>query len=400
MTSGLSGFLDGARAFVAEVRFAQPRALWLVLLVPLLGLLNRWAAARRRRDVARIGRPGAVAGQLTHPQTGRGRRRWLGLAYPLAWLALVVGVAGPRWGKSDETGVAVGRDVVIVIDLSRSMRADDMSDPDAPTRWQAARAGALDMLATIERRGGHRVAVIVFAAKAKVLCPLTTDYRHVRAVLTELDGEFPPPEIRPGADPNVVSGTRIGAALVLAVETHNPDFRGAQDIVLISDGDDPNNDPDDPESPNDREWEIGSKAAREAEIPIHTVGVGDPTAPRAIGVEFGDPPKPVLTRLRETILQKLADETRGVYVPAHRSVPALGTFFTREIEDKIEKEREVTFWQWIKSLFGRAADNEREKQGQSERAVSEDKVPQPKQRYPWFLAPALGLFLIGWLRGR
>jgi Ca-activated chloride channel family protein len=119
-TSGLAGLASDAREFVAAVRFARTEMIWLLLLLPVLGLLNRWAATRRRAAIAHIGRPAALAGQLTHPVQ---RKRWLGLAYPLAWGALILGLAGPRWGKSDETGVAVGRDIVIVVDLSRSMQA-------------------------------------------------------------------------------------------------------------------------------------------------------------------------------------------------------------------------------------------------------------------------------------
>src|SRR5438045_2803436 len=124
-SSGLTGLLTDAKEFVAAVRLARSDALWLLLLLPVLALLNRWASRRRKRAVAAIGRPAAVAGQLTHPYAVRGALRLLGLAYPLAWLLLVLGIAGPRWGKSDEAGVAVGRDLVIVIDLSRSMLADD-----------------------------------------------------------------------------------------------------------------------------------------------------------------------------------------------------------------------------------------------------------------------------------
>ncbi len=162
--------------------------------------------------MAAVGRPAAVAGQLTHP---RPPRRWLGFAYPLAWVLLILGVSGPRWGKSDEPGVAVGRDVVVVIDLSRTMLAEDMSDPALKARWEAARAGALDLLNAMARRGGHRVGVIVFAAKPKLICPLTTDYEHAKAVLEDVDGEFPPPECKPSGD--IASGTRIGAALIAAV---------------------------------------------------------------------------------------------------------------------------------------------------------------------------------------
>lgn len=354
VSSGLTGLLVDAREFVAAVRLARPDALWLLLLLPLLGLLNRWATRRRKRAIAAIGRPAAVAGQLTHP---RPRRKWLGLAYPFAWLFLVLGVAGPRWGKSDEPGVAVGRDLVIVIDLSRTMLAGDMSDPKTPTRWEAARAGALDLLQAVARRGGHRVAVIVFAAKPKVLCPLTTDYEHVRAVLEDVDGAYPPPEIRIGADLDAPSGTRIGLALIEAVNTHDHEFAGSQDIVLISDGDDPG---------GDAEWVRGASAAAAAKIPVHTVGVGslNPT-PVTIANELL-----FSTVLQEKPLEQIASETHGLYVAARRDTPALGEFFRTRIEPNPSRE------------------------------YTGDQIPQPKERYPWFLAPALVLFLVGWLRGR
>jgi Ca-activated chloride channel family protein len=351
--SGLAGLASDLREFLAAVRFARPEVLWLLLVPPFLGLVNRWAARRRRTATARIGRPAAVAGQLTHPVT---RRRWLGLAYPLAWAALVLGLAGPRWGKSGETGVAVGRDLVVVIDLSRSMHAPDMADPAAPTRWQAARAAALDLLTGVSARGGHRVAVVAFAAHPKVLCPLTTDYDHVRAVIADLDGEFPPPEIRPGAG-EVISGTRIGSALKAAVAVHDNRFPGYQDVVLISDADDP---------ADDTEWADGSDAALKAGVPVHTVGLGNPFEDYVLA--FGEELAP--TRLREDWLKQIAAATRGQYIAGRREVPPLGDFFRSHLEP----------------LPGRA--------------VSDELLPLPKERYAWFLAPALALYLVGWLRGR
>lgn len=361
-SSGLSGLLTDGREFLATVRLARPGALWLLLLIPLLAVLDRYAAHRRRQALATIGRPAALANQFTHP---RPRYRWLGLAYPLAWLLLVAGVAGPRWGKSDEPGVAVGRDVVVVIDLSRSMLADDVTESRAKARWEAARDGALDLLGAMARRGGHRVGVVVFAARPKLVCPLTTDYKHARAVLEAIDGQFPPPECRPGADPGATSGTRFGAALVAAVEAHDPRFVGSQDIVLVSDGDDPEE--------SDREWVKGANAARAAAIPVHTVGVGNPG--KATVPDLGpDAIEVFSTKLEEgedKPLRLIAGETQGQYVAARTGTPRLGAFFLDQIEG--QKVRTV---------------------------VGDDQVPQLKDRYPWFVAPALALFLVGWLRGR
>ncbi|MBP3958464.1 VWA domain-containing protein [Gemmata sp. G18] len=358
-SSGLNGLLTDGREFLAVVRLARPDALWLLLLLPLLGLLNRWAVRRRKHAVATIGRPAAVAGQLTHP---RPPRRWFGFTYPLAWGLLVLGIAGPRWGKSDEPGVAVGRDVVIVIDVSRSMLAEDMADPRAKSRWEGARAGALDLLGAMARRGGNRVGVIVFASKPKVICPLTTDYKHARAVLEDINGKLPPPECKAGADPNITSGTRFGSALIAAVDTHDVRFTGSQDIFFISDGDDPDE--------SDREWVRGANAARAANIPVYTVGVGHPTKVTVPEVD-SEAADPFGTKLQEELLEQIARETSGDYVASRTSSPKLGEFFHNRIEG--QKSRTI---------------------------VGEDQVPQPKERYPWFLAPALGLFLVGWLRGR
>jgi Ca-activated chloride channel family protein len=354
ISSGLAGFVADVREFVAAVRFARPELLWLLLFLPVLALVNRWAAGRRRAAIARIGRPAAVAGQWTHPVP---RRRWLGLAYPLGWILLVVGVAGPRWGRSEETGIAVGRDVVIAIDLSRSMQANDMSSAATPTRWQAARSAALDLLAGIARRGGHRVGVVVFAARAKLACPLTSDYDHARAIIEELDGEHLPPEIRPTASSDVPSGTRIGVGLAAAVKAHDIRFPGYQDIVLISDGDDP---------ADDREWRLGAAEARKAEIPVFTVGLGNPDAvtPVKLGADYAG------TRLQEAPLRQIAEETSGQYLAARTGIPRLGEFFRAHLEPL------------------------------PSRVVSDEAIPLLKERYLWFFAPALALFAIGWLRGK
>ena len=364
---GLSALLTDAREFLAAVRFARPELLWLLLLLPALALVNRYAAARRRRATADVGRPAAVAGLQTHPVRGR---RWLGLAYPFAWAALVLGLAGPRWGKSDEPGVAVGRDLVIVVDLSRSMLADDMLPVGGQplARWQAAKLAVRELVDTIARRGGHRVGLVAFAARAKLVCPLTTDYDHVRAKVEELDGEFPPPECRP--DANAVSGTRIGAGIAAAVAAHDGRFPGFQDVILISDGDDP---------ADDREWAKGADAARKANIPVHAAGVGHRTEPSWIIVEGqpleaapreGLPPDIVTTRLHEDVLRQIAAETKGEFLGAYREVPRLGEFFRSRIEPLPSRQ------------------------------VSDEAIPQPKERYAWFLGPALALFAVGWLRGR
>lgn len=357
--SGLAALpLQGLR-FVEGVSFAQP--LWLLLgFAPvLLFLLGRV----RSSPLAQIGQIATVSAQLTRPHR---QTRWHGVTLTVAWVLLILGVAGPRWGKGADAGVAVGRDVMLVLDLSRSMLAADMVDP--PERWQAAVAGARDLVATLRLHGGYRVGVVAFAARPALLVPFTTDLDHVDAVLADLDGRFPPAAVRPGPD-NPRSGTRIGAALRTAVESHDPRFPGARAIVLLSDGDDP---------ADDGEWQAGVSAARAANIPILVIGVGDPDRDSPIildGELLESPgptgiPSPVQTRMAERTLSEIATAAHGVFYPARRQTPMPGEFVLTQMETL------------------------------ATRILTDDQLPQPRDRSPWFLLPAAILLMHSWWRGR
>src|SRR6478672_6125464 len=112
--------------------FARPSFLYLLVLLPVFGLMAIIAGRRRRTALARLGRPETVTG-LSSLRPGSPRRSRLLLFAALA--GLIVAVAGPRWGKGGEAGVVVGRDLVVVFDLSRSMTAADMADPVYRQRW-------------------------------------------------------------------------------------------------------------------------------------------------------------------------------------------------------------------------------------------------------------------------
>ena len=336
--------------------FTQPDCFWLLLLLPIVAVVYRLSGYGRRRALARFGQPHAVAGLVARRPRGRALGRLGGLGVVAL---LVVGLTGPRWGKGEETGIIRGRELVIVFDLSKSMLGGDMNG-EFRTRAEAAREAVRDLLDTVERRGGHRLALVVFAAKPWVLSPLTTDYDHLRLRLDELDPAAPPPEVYPKDINEVVSGTRIGEALRFAAEeVHDPRFGGHQDILLLSDGDDPG---------NDNEWQKGAEAARKAGIPVHVVGLGDPV----VGDEalaFGD--QLIQTKLNEGPLRDIARLTRGDYYPAQREQPKLGEFFTAQIEPRPSRD------------------------------LPDDLVPQQRPRHLWFLLPALGLMIIGWwLEGR
>lgn len=338
--------------------FAHPWALSLLWLLPILSIAGYIAARRRRRALMRLGRLPALAGLVEQ------RRRCAGLRQTAVWLGLsilAIGIAGPQWGVETTVPLARGRDVVIVLDLSRSMLADDV----LPSRLEVAQDAIRQLVESMKRRGGHRIALVAFAGRARVYCPLTNDYDHFLEKLGELDAEHLPPELRPG--PGTLSGTRIGAALAAAVEVHDARFQGAgvQDILLLSDGDDP---------ANDNEWAEGAEAAASAGIPVYPVGIGDPNEGRPI--PLGDREfmrhqgQVVRSRLTEKPLQEIAERTRGHYTAARTSPVELVDLFRSRIES-----------------------------GRKREAVDEA-PPVYRQRYPWFYGAALGLLMLEMTAGR
>jgi Ca-activated chloride channel family protein len=239
------------------------------------------------------------------------------------------------------------------------MTASDMADPIYQQRWQAAKAGVQNLVDTVQQRGGHRLSLVVFAAKPWVVCPLTSDYDHFRARLEEYSPTAPPPETRPEPDEQIVTGTGIGAALRMALATHDPRFPGYQDILLLSDGDGPG---------VETESEGGVKDAAARQVPVHVVAVGDPTRPTELVFGEGDSAEFVGTKLQEGLLRDIARRTRGEYLPSRREVPALGEWFTQSIEKRPSRE------------------------------LSDDAIPQPKDRSIWFLGGGVLFLFLAWAR--
>ena len=324
--------------------FGNPWAFTLLAALPVLGVLALFATWRRRRVLARLG-------QLTTLATSvrRGRwRRWLRmLAFSAGLTALVAGVAGPRWGRDAEVRVMPGRDLMVVLDVSRSMLAEDVR----PNRLDRAKAALVELADRVQRRGGHRLGLVVFAAHGKVVCPLTHDYDYFRAKVEEFDAAHLPADLRPGLD-GPISGTRIGEGLQKAVEAHDARFQGFQDILLISDGDDP---------ADDGEWAEGAKAARAAGIRVFTVGIGDPEVGGRI--PFGNDVlryegREVWSRLQEKPLEEIARRTGAGYTAARKEPPRLGELFRERIEPGPVRE------------------------------VMDDALSIRRQRYPWFFGAA------------
>jgi Ca-activated chloride channel family protein len=280
----------------------------------------------------------------------RGWRRLRGLCLLLGLLGVGLSMAGPQWGRDWDQSAAPGRDLVVVLDCSRSMYAE------MPSRLERARRALLDLADAIEKRGGHRLALVLCAGKARLVCPLTHDYDHFRSKLDDLDILAQDRDLQPGA--GETSGTRLGQGLALAVLADGPRFQNTRDILLLSDGDDPG---------RDGEWKQGAKTAAGLGIRIHVVGIGDPNTGNIIRLENGPllhEGEPVRTRLEEAPLREIAELTGGTYVSARTRALPLGAIYLDSIANQEQRE-----------------DND-------------DALPTYQQRYAWFLGPALGFLAL------
>jgi len=327
--------------------FAYPTLLWLLLLLLVLGMFAVRARRRRQRALMLLGARGLV-------ETSLARRSWArrlrGSLLALGLLALLLGLAGPQWGRDWEQSTAKGRDLVVVLDLSRSMLAEK------PSRLERAQRALLNLADTVQRRGGHRIALVGFAGRSKLLCPLTHDYDHFRETVRAFDQDHLDPELWPTEQ--TPSGTRMGLALMTAVEAHDPLSAGAQDILLVSDGDDP---------AGDGEWSLGVLDAIKRGICVHTAGVGNPTTISSIpfgeeALTFGG--ARVETKLEEGPLKEIARRTGGTYVSLQDAGYPLGVLFETRIMAGGDRE------------FG------------------DDALPQYYQRYALLLVPAFALLAL------
>lgn len=278
--------------------------LWLLPAFAALLVYARW----RRRCALRAFAEAAVLGRLPTSASAP-RRAWKAAALLTAVAALVVALARPAWNPEPETIERRGRDVVFVLDVSRSMLAEDLR----PNRLERAKLAIRDCIDVI---AGDRVALVAFAGSAAVKCPLTHDYGFFRMVLDEID-----------ASSIARGGTMIGDALRKTLdEAFDEGERGQRDIILITDGEDHESFP----------VEAAQEAGRRG-IRLIAVGLGDgrhgATIPSADEHGRRGPlthrGEVVRTRLDADTLRRMVDATPGGrYIPVATGAIELGSVYT------------------------------------------------------------------------
>ena len=273
------------------MQFASPDAFYLLLLIPMLVLFFRWAKGRQVRRTRVLG-DAALVQRLTLRRSVTRESVKIGLLLACLFF-LALALARPQWGRGEEEVTAQGVDIFLVLDTSFSMDAPDV----APSRMERARYIASELM---ERLQGNRIGLVVFSGSAFVQCPLTLDYGAARIFLdTVTTGIVPEP------------GTNIGQAVKAARKGFVARDSKYRVLVLLTDGEQSSGD-----------VEGIAETAREQGIVIHSIGVGTPEGePIPVRNEKGEVTdyvrdesgKPVLSRLDEDALSRLALTTGGKY---------------------------------------------------------------------------------------
>jgi Ca-activated chloride channel family protein len=274
--------------------FAYPLFLVGLILIPAAALFLLWAASRQRSALARLGDP-ALIRRLSANINWRGRR-WQTILRLLALGLMLFALARPQWGSEVREIQQEGLQVMVALDVSQSMLAQDVK----PSRLDRAKLEIADLM---QRLDGDEIGLVLFSGASFVQVPLTSDYQ---SALNYMDS----------AGPNSISrpGTVIGDAIRTAASAFDPELSSQKVLVVMTDGEDKETDP-----------LAAAQEAADQDVLIYTIGFGTPEGEPIPEVnQFGETVNyktdaqgdVVLSSLDETTMQSIAQTGGGNYYRA------------------------------------------------------------------------------------
>jgi Ca-activated chloride channel homolog len=300
-------------------RFANPDFLYLLLLLPVLVLLYVVNEVRKNRALKRLGDSKLVSSLV--PELSKSRPLLKIILQLIAFSAGIIMLSRPQFGSRIEDVKKQGVEVIIALDVSNSMMAEDIQ-PDRLTRAKQAISRLVDNL------NNDKIGLIVFAGDAYTQIPVTTDYVSAKMFLSTINPDMVPKQ-----------GTAIGAAISLGIKSFSPGEGKSKAMIIITDGE---NHEDDPVA-------VAEEASK-AGIVIHTIGIGSTdgvpvpvlTNGRKEYLKDSDG-NTVITKLDEDILKKIAISTNGNYVRASNSNIGLDEIYS-QIKNMKKQELESTMY--------------------------------------------------------
>ena len=299
-------------------RFANIEMLWWLITTPVFVIAYIIYTKHKRRQLMEFGDQELVA-QLM-PDASKGRPIWKFGLLLLAWVLLIVAGSRPQYGQQEKTIKRQGIEVMVALDISNSMLAEDV----APNRLDRAKQILSKM---IDNMVDDKVGLVVFAGEAFTQLPITCDYVSAKMFLNTIT-------------PNLIStqGTAIGAALQTAVTSFGAtESEAGRAIILITDGEN-----------HEDDAIAAAKQAQELGIQVFVVGIGKPE---------GSPiPKPgnndyfkdrsgqvVVSRLNEEMCQQIAAAGKGIYVRCDNTNTAMRAL-QQELDRMATAELESTVY--------------------------------------------------------
>lgn len=288
----------------------NPQYLWLMLLVPLFFVVQALMLRLRRRRIRRFGDEELVNALMP---SYAGAKVWLRLSFfAIAFCFIVLAMARPQRGVKLKEQQLKGAEVIIALDVSNSMLAEDYS----PNRLERAK---LAISRVADKLHDDRIGLIVFAGDSYVQIPLTSDYISAKMFLNSIStGSVP------------VQGTAIGSAVDLAMRSFSDQSDKSRAIIVITDGE---NHEDDPVAAAQRAADMG--------VRVFTIGVGSKEGkfiPLPDGGYITDSEgNNVVTRLDDVTLQEIAEAGNGVYVHSSNREFGLDPIIeeVQKMEDKV-----------------------------------------------------------------
>lgn len=295
------------------MRFGEPanfHLLW--CLVPLIFFMV-WGMKKKQQLTLKFC-GNSLLSKLVHPGVEK-RHRNKTIFIVLAILFLLLALTRPRWGYQWEDLHQRGVDVIVALDVSSSMLAEDIK----PNRLERAKRKISDLL---DMMRGDRIGLVAFAGTSFVQCPLTLDYGAARIFLSAIDTQLIP-----------VQGTAIGNAIDTSVKAFRTQEKKSKALILITDGEDQTG-----------RALSAAKSAGEKGVKIYTIGIGGeigaplPNPSGAGGFRKNKQGEVILSKLDETTLQQIALETGGSYVRSVTGDIDLKTIYMDQIKKHIEKK--------------------------------------------------------------
>lgn len=262
------------------MNLGNDNALWLLFLAPLVLVpAYVWCFWRKARTL-RVLASNEMLGKINNTVSLKKQMFKAGLLIA-AFASIVVALTEPKWNPQPQQIKRKGRDVVILLDTSKSMLAEDVT----PNRLERSRIAISDLLEVLK---GDRIAIITFAGVATVKCPLTQDYAFVRMALADISTES-----------TSRGGTQLGDAIRKACEeVFDKQSREFKDLILITDGEDHDSFP----------VQAAQKAAEEG-VRIIAIGLGDDATGSRIPITGPDGQKTFLKYQGQEVWSKLDSDT-------------------------------------------------------------------------------------------